>query len=171
MEAETTIRIAGVVRESIVDGPGIRFVIFCQGCPHGCPGCHNQETHDFNGGTEYSLEKVLDAIDSNPLLKGVTFSGGEPICQAEAFAKLAKEIVKRNLDIVLFSGYTLEELEEMGTENPWIPELLKYVELLIDGKYQYENRDLTLKYRGSSNQRAIDMKKTLELGEITLSDN
>ena len=99
-----TLRLAGVMRESIVDGPGIRMTIFGQGCPHHCEGCHNPETHDPNGGYISHPENILKAISENPLLQGVTFSGGEPFFQAEAFSELGEEIKKRGLHIVTYSG-------------------------------------------------------------------
>ncbi len=167
---EYSIKIAGIVRESIVDGPGIRFTIFCQGCPHNCQGCHNPETHDFQGGYDCSLEKLLNEIDKDPLLSGVTFSGGEPMCQAESFLMLAKEIKKRKLDIVIFSGYTFEELENMCKEDVAVKELLDLTDFLIDGKFDKDKKDLTLKFRGSSNQRVIDMNLTRKSGQITLSE-
>lgn len=117
MELTDSIKIAGIVRESIVDGPGIRFTIFSQGCPHGCPGCHNPETHDFAGGQDCSIERLLEEIDKDPLLAGVTFSGGEPFCQAEAFALMGKYIKKRGLTITIFSGYTYEEISSMSRKK------------------------------------------------------
>ena len=164
----TSLRIAGIMRESIVDGPGIRFAIFCQGCPHNCPDCHNPETHDFNGGSVVSLEKILAAIDENPLLKGVTFSGGEPTCQAEAFASLAKAVKARDLDITLFSGYTYEQLLERAEKEPALRELLDLTDLLIDGPFIKAQKDLTLQFRGSRNQRLIDMSRTRKEGKIVL---
>lgn len=165
-----TLRIAGIVRESIVDGPGLRFVVFCQGCPHHCPGCHNEETHDFNGGYDCEIEKILHAIDANPLLDGVTFSGGEPLCQPEAFLLLAREIKKRNLNLVVYTGYTYEELCKMEGRNQNLRELLQLTDLLIDGPYREEERDLTLLFRGSANQRVIDMVRTQEEGRLVLSE-
>lgn len=162
------IRLAGVVRESIVDGPGLRFTVFCQGCPHGCPGCHNMETHDFNGGYDCDIQKILDAIDADPLLDGVTFSGGEPFCQPEAFYNLALEIKKRNLSVMAYSGYTYEEL--ISLKNPAVDLLLSQVDLLVDGRYVAEQRDLSLLFRGSRNQRIIDMEKTREAGKVILSE-
>lgn len=162
------IRIAGIMRESIVDGPGIRFSIFCQGCPHDCPGCHNPETHDFEGGNDVSIKKLLTEIDKNRLLKGVTFSGGEPTCQAAAFAKLGEEIKKRGLTITLFSGFTYEQLMQRATDEPDLKKLLDLTDLLIDGPYVEAKRDLTLAFRGSSNQRLIDMEKTRQKGKIVL---
>ena len=135
MSKSDTLRIAGIMRESIVDGPGIRFAVFCQGCPHNCPDCHNPETHDFNGGTEVSIEKILKAIDENPMLKGVTFSGGEPTCQAEGFLTRAKAVKARGLDITVFSGYTYEQLMERAKEEPALARLLDLTDLLIDGLY------------------------------------
>lgn len=155
-----TIRIAGIVRESIVDGPGLRFAIFSQGCPHGCKGCHNEATHDFDGGYDCELSRVLEEIDKNPLLTGVTFSGGEPFCRPKEFYKLGIEIKARGLDIVAYSGYTLEELREMA-KNDWnIDRLLDIIDYLVDGPFILEERDLTLEFRGSRNQRFIRMKDT-----------
>lgn len=152
-----TMRIAGIVRESIVDGPGIRFAVFSQGCPHGCKGCHNESTHDFNGGYDCELNSILAEIDKNPLLRGVTFTGGEPFCQPKAFYKLGVAIMKRGLDIVAYSGYTLEELQEMGKKDEYIDKLLGIIDYLVDGPFVLEERDLTLKFRGSRNQRFIAM--------------
>lgn len=166
------IRIAGIVRESIVDGPGIRFVIFCQGCPHGCPGCHNEATHDFSGGYDCSIEKILDAIEKDPLLDGVTFSGGEPLCQPEGFHILAREIRARfpKLNIVTFTGYTYEELQGMAAQDADLRGLLDLTDLLIDGPYVAAERDLTLQFRGSANQRIIDMAATREAGKVIISE-
>lgn len=170
---EKIIRLAGIVRESIVDGPGIRFAVFCQGCPHKCRGCHNTFTHDFNGGYICSISKLIDEIDSDPLLTGVTFTGGEPFCQPEAFAALAEEIRKRDkLDIITFTGYTYEELQSMKTEKPEVGRLLDLTDYLIDGRFILEQRDLTLHFRGSRNQRVIDMPATRATGgtEPVLAD-
>ena len=166
------IRIAGVVRESFVDGPGIRFVVFCQGCPHRCPGCHNPATHDFDGGYDCEIEKILDAVEKNPMLDGVTFSGGEPLCQPEAFLELAREIRSRfpQLNIMIFTGYTYEELQKMWDGRPALKELLDLIDYLIDGRYMQEQRDLTLQFRGSRNQRIIDMNATREEGIVVLSE-
>lgn len=172
MEKADSLRIAGIVRESIVDGPGIRFVVFCQGCPHDCPGCHNPDSHDFGGGQECSIERILQEIDKNPLLAGVTFSGGEPMCQPKAFAELAQAVKERGLDITLFSGYTYEEIQDMATaethEGRAVSQLISLTDILIDGRFVSGLRDLTLQFRGSSNQRVIDMNRTREMGEIVL---
>lgn len=171
MEEISNLRIAGVVRESIVDGPGIRFVVFSQGCPHNCPECHNAATHCFTGGYDCSIDKIINTVDEDPLIKGVTFSGGEPVCQAEAFVELGKKVKERNLDIVMFTGYTFEELNNIGKSDLAVKKLLSLVDIMIDGKYEKDKRDLTLQYRGSSNQRVIDMKKTRDQGEIILWNN
>ncbi|MGF6375498.1 anaerobic ribonucleoside-triphosphate reductase activating protein [Clostridiales Family XIII bacterium PM5-7] len=167
---EGSLRIAGVVKESIVDGPGLRFVIFSQGCPHHCEQCHNAGTHDFDGGYECELEKILTAIDENPLLAGVTFSGGEPVCQAESFLTLAKAIKSRGLDIIMYSGYTYEELCVLAEKQPPLKELINTIDTLIDGKYDHQLRDLTLSFRGSKNQRVIDMKRSQSSGQVVLRE-
>ena len=170
MNETNTLRIAGIMRESIVDGPGIRFAIFCQGCPHNCPDCHNPETHDFEGGMDVTIDRLLKEIDKNKLLKGVTFSGGEPTCQAEGFAALGEEVKKRGLTITLFSGYTYEQLMERSKSEQALSRLLELTDLLIDGPFVKEKKDLTLAFRGSSNQRLIDMNKTRSAGRIVLWD-
>lgn len=171
---ERTLRLAGVARDSIVDGPGIRFTVFSQGCPHHCPGCHNQSTHDFEGGKDADVDDILAEIDKNPLLSGVTFSGGEPFSQPVGFYALAREIKKRNLHITVFSGYTYEELTAMSEEQDdvgrAIAGLMNLADLLIDGKFEMSLRDLTLPFRGSSNQRIIDMNQSRLKGEIVLDD-
>ena len=169
-ENKNAIRIAGVVRESIVDGPGLRFTVFCQGCPHDCKGCHNMATHDFSGGYDCDISKILDAIDQNPLLDGVTFSGGGPMCQPEAFYNLATEVKARGLNIVTYTGYTYEELQQMAEKDRWVKGLMEMTDILIDGRFVMEERDLTLIFRGSRNQRVIDMNMTRSSGKITLAE-
>ena len=154
---DKVLRIAGIVRESIVDGPGIRFVVFSQGCPHRCKGCHNESTHDFGGGYDCSFEKILAEIDKNPLLAGVTFSGGEPFCQARAFYDLGIEIKKRGLDLVAYSGYTLERLQKMAESDQDVAHLLGIIDYLVDGPFILAEKDLTLEFRGSRNQRFLRM--------------
>lgn len=156
----SSIRIAGIVRESIVDGPGIRFVVFAQGCSHHCKGCHNPETHDFTGGYDCDIETILDAIGENPMLDGITFSGGEPFCQPEAFYELAIGIRERypKMNITIYTGYTYEQLAEKSRWEFETYELLRLADYLIDGRYMEEERDLTLQFRGSRNQRIIDLR-------------
>ena len=163
---EDIIRVCGIERESIVDGPGFRYVLFVQGCPHRCPGCHNPESHDFEGGTDMTAEEVFADIMKNPHLRGVTFSGGEPFEQVPALLKLAGMIKEAGLSLMSYSGYTLEELR--GRHDAETDELLGMLDILVDGRYVESLRNLTLIYRGSENQRVIDMNKTREAGEIRL---
>lgn len=170
MDDEKKLKLAGIVRESIVDGPGIRFTVFCQGCPHGCHGCHNPETHDFEAGTYCSIERLMEEIDKDPLLAGVTFSGGEPFCQAEAFGDMGRLVKMRGLSVTVFSGYTFEELTEMAQNDEAVKRLMDITDILIDGPFIEELRDLTLQFRGSSNQRIIDMNRTRKEEHIILWD-
>lgn len=156
------IRISGVIKESIVDGPGIRFVIFTQGCPHMCSECHNPSTHDFDGGYLTNIDNILEVIKQNPLLSGVTFSGGEPFYQAKILSKLAKQIKNTGLNILTYTGYTFEYLINNSSEiNNW-KDLLEQTDILIDGPFIKEQKSLLLKFRGSSNQRIIDCKQSLK---------
>ena len=159
------LKIAGIMQDSIVDGPGIRTAIFCQGCPHHCPGCHNMETWPFEGGTEMEEEVLLDIVLSNPLAKGVTFSGGEPFAQAEGFAKLARLLKAEGREVASYSGYTFEELLS-GTKAQ--RELLETIDVLIDGRFVMEERSLDLIFKGSKNQRVLNVPKSLEKGEAVL---
>lgn len=160
------IRIAGIIEESIVDGPGIRYVIFTQGCPHNCQGCHNPQTHDFNSGKIVNIEEIVDNINENPLLKGITLSGGEPFMQAKVLSKLIDKISNRNLDIITYTGFKFEDLLNIANEKNNFLELLNRTDILIDGKFEEQNKDENLMYRGSSNQRAIDVKSSIQKGKI-----
>ena len=150
--------LAGIVEDSIVDGPGIRCTIFSQGCPHRCPGCHNPETWAFGCGTPMEEERVAEIAASNPLCRGVTFSGGEPFAQAEGFAKLARLLKQRGYEVASYSGYTFEQLLE-GT--PEQLELLGAIDVLIDGPFLLAERSLELAFRGSKNQRIVDVPASL----------
>lgn len=158
------IKLAGLVADSIVDGPGFRFTIFTQGCPHHCEGCHNPQTHDFNAGRYADCDKIIEKIQQNKLTAGVTFSGGEPFCQPEPCAYLAKKLKALNYHLIAFTGYTFEQLLEMQKENAHIKEFMQYLDVIIDGKFELSQRSLELKYKGSRNQRTIDLKKSLEQG-------
>lgn len=164
------IRISGIINESIVDGPGIRMVIFAQGCRHNCKGCHNPQTHSFDGGELIELEEIVQKIRKNPLLDGVTFSGGEPFEQADAFAALAKKIKELGLNVMVYSGYTFEQLIQNSNDRKGWMELLNNAKILVDGPFIQEQKDLLLKFRGSSNQRIINIEKSLASGNIELAD-
>ncbi len=163
------LNIAGIVEESIVDGPGIRYVVFTQGCPHHCPGCHNPETHSFSGGHFMSVEDIFTQFQQDALLKGITFSGGEPFCQPEPLVELAKLVHGMGKDVAVFTGYTYEELIKM--EDPAIRVLLDETDLLIDGPYLEDLRNLELRFRGSENQRLIDMNATRTARSVMLWEN
>lgn len=164
----SSLRLAGIIRESITDGPGIRFTVFAQGCPHGCLHCHNPQTWDFDGGTDVEVDKIAKKVMENPMIKGVTFSGGEPFCQAEGFLELAKILKENEIDIVIFTGYLYEEL--MASDDKNIHELLKEAWLVIDGPFDNDKKDLSLKFRGSSNQRIIDSAASIKAGKIILAN-
>ena len=149
-----------------MDGRGFRYVIFTQGCPHHCPGCHNPQTHDFNAGKWVDTADLFEEICENPLLKGVTFSGGEPFCQPEPLAELAKQIHAKKLDITVFTGYTYEQLVDL--HDPHVDALLRETDILIDGRFLLEQKDLTLAFKGSRNQRMIDMNQTRLSGHLVL---
>lgn len=150
------LRLSGIVEESIVDGPGLRYVLFTQGCPHHCQGCHNPQTHSFDGGFFLTAKAALEQFDENPLLAGLTLSGGEPFLQAAALCGVAQGVCERGKTVVTYTGYTFETLQEMAVRDPWVARLLDLTDLLIDGPYVEELRDLELPFRGSSNQRLLD---------------
>lgn len=158
---ECKLRINGMVEDSIVDGPGLRLAVFVQGCPHHCPGCHNPQTHDFAGGRLIEDEEILGRLQRNPLTAGVTFSGGEPFCQPEALYRIGRGVRAMGKNIVCYSGYTLEQLLDLAKERPAILKLLQISELLVDGPYLEAERDLTLQYRGSANQRLLRLPDAL----------
>ena len=159
-----TLRIAGTIGESIVDGPGFRYVIFTQGCPHHCPGCHNPETHDFSGGTDIDSDALVADILKNPLLTGVTFSGGEPFCQAEGLCAVADGLNGKK-PLMVYTGYTFEQLMELP--DPWVRKLLEKLTLLVDGRFVEEEKGLELRFRGSANQRVLDVQTSLKTGQAT----
>ena len=157
----STLRLAGVVNESIVDGPGIRTAVFVQGCPHHCEGCHNSHTWDFNGGYDREVDDIIAAVSKNPLLKGITLTGGEPFSQAEALTELAEKAHALGLDVFTYSGYTFEELTAGFEEHPEWKTLLEQSDYLVDGRFDITQKSLMLRFRGSKNQRLIDVKKSL----------
>jgi len=161
------VRLSGITPESLVDGPGLRYVIFAQGCLHQCPHCHNRESWDVDGGAEFSVRHVIRTLKKHRNnVRGVTFSGGEPFLQAGELAEVALAARRMGWDVVTYSGFTYEELIEMKDGN--VMALLSASDILIDGKYIHELRDTGLPFRGSSNQRIIDVAQTQKSGEITL---
>lgn len=161
-------RIYGTAEDSIVDGPGIRYVVFAQGCPHHCAGCHNPESHAFGGGRETTTEEIIAQMKANPLLDGLTLSGGEPMLKAAELYDVAKAAKARGMNIWCYTGYTFEQLMEMNDEAQ--QRLLALIDVLVDGPYLASRRSLELPFRGSANQRLIDMNKTRETGDIALYD-
>jgi len=139
------------------------MAVFTQGCPHGCLGCHNPETHDFNAGYEYEVEEILRMYDENPI-SGITLTGGEPLCRAEQLLPLVRGVRERGGDIFCYTGYTFEQLIPVMKEDTGLEALLRLVDILVDGPFIQAERDLTLRFRGSRNQRVLDMPRSLEAG-------
>jgi anaerobic ribonucleoside-triphosphate reductase activating protein len=164
------IRVAGIINESIVDGPGIRMVIFAQGCKHHCKGCHNPQTHTFEGGEVVETEKIISEIKRNPLLDGVTFSGGDPFEQASDFAALAVKVKEMGLNVITYTGYTYEQIVNSSTKNEGFKKLLENSDMLVDGPFQLERKNLMLKFRGSENQRIINVPKSLKNDSVILAE-
>ena len=160
------IRLAGLEPESIVDGPGYRFTVFVQGCPHNCPGCHNPQTHDFSGGHLADTDDVIAHLGKNPLVRGLTLSGGEPMMQPEPLYLIAKAAKEKGMNVWCYTGFTLEELLRENRADRM--KLLSAVDVLVDGPFRSHERSLDLLYRGSKNQRLIDMPATLKGGTIRL---
>jgi len=170
MSEPTKLHLAGVVRESIVDGPGIRMTVFVQGCPHHCKGCHNQHTWDFEGGYYTTVDRVLEEAAKDKLLRGITLSGGEPFTQAEALAELSAKARQMGLNIFCYTGYTFEKLHEQFHSHPEYKALLEQCDWLVDGPFIEEEMSLMLHFRGSRNQRILDVPQSLKKGEAVLSD-
>jgi len=162
------IRLSGVINESIVDGPGFRYVIFTQGCKKRCFMCHNAETQPLDAGYEEDLENIVEDFKKNPLLQGITISGGEPFLQPEAVLYLIKKAKETNLDVIVYSGYYIEELKRFN--NKYVDEILITADYLIDGPFEYMKKDLNLLFRGSNNQRIIDLNITRENNELHIID-
>ncbi len=162
------IRLASPLQsDSVVDGTGIRTVIWTQGCSHACPGCHNPGTHDFSGGREFDLEEIEADIDALVGQTGITFSGGDPLYQIEPVIELAKYIKKKRLNIWVYTGFTYEEVLKMKKG----PELLAQIDVLVDGKFELSKRSLDAPFRGSTNQRIIDVPASLKNGKVVLKED
>ena len=163
-----TIRLFGLVTDCIVDGPGFRAAIFVQGCPYHCEGCHNPQSQPFEGGTVWTLDDVEKKFTGNPLLSGITLSGGEPAEQAAPCAELARRAHQKGLNVWTYTGSTLEKLTERARENPALAALLAETDVLVDGPFILAQRSLELDFCGSKNQRLIDMNETRRQGKIIL---
>jgi anaerobic ribonucleoside-triphosphate reductase activating protein len=159
MNDKKLIRLSGLMYESLVNGPGLRRVLYSQGCKHNCKGCFNPETHPFVGGELRDMDEIISDIKNNPILKGVTFSGGDPFEQADKFAYISKNVKALGLNVWCYTGYTLEYIIEHMYERTGWQELMQYIDVLVDGKFEEDKKDNSLKYRGSSYQRIIDINQ------------
>ena len=156
------LRISGTIGDSIVDGPGLRYVIFTQGCPHHCKGCQNPQTHDLEGGYLADWETILAPLRENPLVFGVTFSGGEPFVQPEPLARLGREVKRLGKHLMIYTGYTYETdlLDKNGKARcEATDEFLSFIDILVDGEFDQDLYDISLKFCGSSNQRLLQIQK------------
>jgi anaerobic ribonucleoside-triphosphate reductase activating protein len=164
------IRLAGIVKESVVDGLGVRMALFGSGCVHKCHNCQNEELWNHSYGTLYDVENLLKQIKQNPLIDGITCSGGDPFEQADSFGLICSEVKRIGLSVWTYTGYTYEYiLENLDSRKGW-RSLLENSDVLVDGPYVDDEKDLTLAFRGSSNQRLIDVQKSLLTGKVvTLS--
>lgn len=161
---------SSIMFDSIVDGPGLRMVIWTQGCIHNCYGCHNPQTHSLTSGYEVECEEIIGKLKESRLQKGITLSGGEPFLQPVPLALIAKEAKKMNMDVWAYTGFEFEYLlSKKNTKYKDIMKLLKYVDILVDGKFEMDKKDIDLIYRGSSNQRIIDVQRSLKNGKTILS--
>ncbi len=158
------VRLAGITQESVTDGPGLRVTVFFQGCEHHCPGCHNPETWDRQGGVEYELTDVIGLIKDSPLIRGITLSGGEPFLQPEVASALACEFHARGKDVWTYTGFLWEKLLQM--EDPAVMGLVRQSDVIVDGPYRQAERSPSLFFRGSANQRIIDVEASLAQGEL-----
>jgi len=154
---DNTITLYGLVTDSIVDGPGFRTAIFVQGCPHHCPGCHNPESHDPAGGYVSSTARIWNVIRQNPMLRGITFSGGEPFLWGNELAEIGRAARDAGMDVMTYSGFTYEQLLEKAKSEDGVRRLLTVTNFLVDGPFVLAQRDLSLKFRGSRNQRILDV--------------
>lgn len=153
--------------DSVVDGPGLRTVIWCQGCQHHCPECHNPATHSLTGGFLKDADLLLKEVLAAEMQSGVTFSGGEPMLQPETCAYIAKVLKANGLNIWCYTGFTWEELQE----DLACLEFLRSIDVLTDGKFMEALKSYDLSFCGSANQRVIDVQKSLQSGSIVLWDS
>lgn len=160
----THINLYGTAADSIVDGPGLRFSVFTQGCSHGCPGCHNPASQPFEGGTLTPISSIVEEVRANGLIQGVTLSGGEPFEQAQACAELAAQLKELGYNVWTYTGFLYEDLLRSPDET--VARLLEHTDVLVDGPFVASRKSLGLLYRGSSNQRLIDLAATRKAGRV-----
>lgn len=159
-----TLRILDIVEDTMVDGPGFRTSIYCAGCSHQCPGCHNPQSWAFDGGRDMTVDQLMRVIMADPYTQGVTFSGGDPMYQAAAFAELARQIHRHTQkDVWCYTGFLFESLIHDDQR-----ELLAELDVLVDGPFLQALHDPDLLFRGSSNQRLIDVQASLHSGQTVL---
>lgn len=162
------IRLAAIGENSLVNGPGLRKVFYSQGCSHHCKDCFNAHTWPFEGGRMIDIDELVNKTVEESFLEGITFSGGDPFQQADKFAILAQKLKQHNINIWVYTGYTYEELMELAKTDENVNKLLHAIDVLVDGRFITELKDETLKYRGSSNQRIIDVPTSLKSCEIKI---
>lgn len=163
------IRLAAYLQpDSIVDGEGIRTVIWTQGCPHNCHGCHNPETHDFEGGALVEIDEVFEIIDTLQGQTGITFSGGDPFMQSKQCSEIAKYAKDKGYNIWCYTGFTFEQLLKLAENKKEIMDFLETIDVLVDGKFDISKKSLDTVFAGSSNQRIIDVKNSLKDKEVVL---
>lgn len=163
------IRLAAPLQsDSVVDGFGVRTVIWTQGCSHNCPFCQNPSTHSFEGGALFKIDNIKNELNHLVGQDGITLSGGDPLFQIEAVTELAKYAKKIGLNVWCYTGFTYENILKMGKKNHLYLEFLSYIDVLVDGKFENDKKDLNLLFRGSSNQRLINMNETLKYNKLVL---
>lgn len=173
------VNVADVESESIVDGPGFRFAVYVQGCPHGCPGCHNPQTHAFEAKHDMDADKLLQLLQASPLNSGVTLTGGEPFCQAAALLPFAQAVRAEGKGVWAYSGYTFEQLcgrqavegaAAAHLDPAAARELLNLCDVLVDGPFKENEQSYDLHWKGSRNQRVIDVPASLEAETVVLHE-
>ncbi|AIV03439.1 anaerobic ribonucleoside-triphosphate reductase activating protein [Candidatus Malacoplasma girerdii] len=162
------IRLAGIAENSLVNGPGLRKVFFSQGCRHHCKNCFNPTTWTFDAGKMVDMDQLISQVKNETFLDGVTFSGGDPFQQPEAFAYLGKEIHKLGINIWIYTGYSWEQLMILAKKFPSIQTMIENCDAIVDGRYMEEYMDDYLKYRGSANQRIINVPESLKQNKLVL---
>jgi len=155
---------SSIATDSVVDGRGLRTVIWCQGCPHDCAGCHNPDTHSFTGGFEQDIDELVQEILAVQMQSGVTFSGGDPMMQPASCAAIASRLKERTINIWCYTGFTFEEL----LDKPDCVQFLQYIDVLVDGKFELALKSYELLFKGSANQRIIDVPASLKENRVVL---